>query len=64
MPVIIRHGDNGFLADNEEEFRHYLQRVGELSPEDCRRSVEERFSAAEMAGHYERRYEEVLERAG
>ena len=64
MPVIIDHGRNGFLAGDEREFKHYLQRVGELRPEDCRRSVAERFSAAEMAGHYVRRYEEVLERAG
>lgn len=64
MPVLIEHGHNGFLADDERAFKHYLGRVGEIRPEDCRRSVAERFSAAEMADRYVARYEEVLERAG
>jgi glycosyltransferase involved in cell wall biosynthesis len=64
MPVLIEHGHNGFLADDERELRHYLQQVGGIRPEDCRRSVEERFSAAAMADRYVARYEEVLERAG
>jgi glycosyltransferase involved in cell wall biosynthesis len=52
MPVIIEHGRNGFLADDEEEFARYLQRVDEIEPEDCRSSVRDRFSAAVMAERY------------
>jgi glycosyltransferase involved in cell wall biosynthesis len=63
MPVIIEHGYNGFLADGEEEFAGYLQRVGEIKPENCRRSVEERFSAAMMVDAYLKRYEQVIGRA-
>jgi glycosyltransferase involved in cell wall biosynthesis len=63
MPVIIDHGYNGFLADDEEQFKHYLERVDEIQPENCRRSVEKNFSAAEMVDRYLDRYEEVLERA-
>jgi glycosyltransferase involved in cell wall biosynthesis len=64
MPVIIEHGRNGFLADDEEEFARYLQRVDEIEPQECRRSVQDRFSAAAMAERYVQRYEEVIARAG
>jgi glycosyltransferase involved in cell wall biosynthesis len=65
MPVILQHGYNGFLADSEQEFEECLQRVrsGEIQPGNCRRSVEERFSAARMADRYVRLYEQVIERS-
>jgi glycosyltransferase involved in cell wall biosynthesis len=64
MPVIIQHGYNGFLADDEQEFERCLRRVveGEIKPENCRRSVEERFSAAQMAERYIALYEQVIAR--
>jgi glycosyltransferase involved in cell wall biosynthesis len=63
MPVIIQDGYNGFLADNEQEFEQCLQRVrsGEIKAENCRRSVEEGFSAARMADRYVGLYERVIE---
>lgn len=62
MPEIIEHGVTGFLANNEEEFTEYMQRIDEIDPAACRRSVEERFSADAMADAYIERYEEVLKR--
>ena len=60
FPEIIEHGKNGFLADNEKEFKQYMQRVNEIDPAECRRSVETKFSARTMAEAYVKRYEEVL----
>jgi glycosyltransferase involved in cell wall biosynthesis len=60
MPEIIEHGVTGFLANNEDEFIEYMQRVDEIDPEACRRSVEEKFSADAMASAYLDRYYEVL----
>lgn len=62
MPEIIEHGVNGFLANNEEEFVEYMERINEIDPADCRKSVEERFSANAMAAAYIERYNEVLRR--
>ena len=61
MPEIIQHGVNGFLADTEEEFEEYMQRVDEIDPHDCRRSVEERFSSLAMAEAYIERYEQAIQ---
>jgi glycosyltransferase involved in cell wall biosynthesis len=64
LPEIIDHGRNGFLADDESEFAQLMLRAGEIDPAACRRSVEERFSAATMAEGYLRLYREVLARTG
>jgi glycosyltransferase involved in cell wall biosynthesis len=63
MPVLIEHGYNGFLAEDERELKECLQRVkdGEIKPENCRRSVARRFSAAVMAKRYVRLYQEIIE---
>lgn len=63
MPEIIQHGVNGFLANSVEEFEECVRRIDEINPEDCRKSVEELFSAPAMAEHYIDRYAEVLKRA-
>lgn len=62
FPEIIEHGKNGFLADTEAEFKGYMQRVDEIDPEECHRSVERKFSAKMMAEAYLDRYEEVIRR--
>jgi len=63
MPVIIKDGYNGFLADDEQEFKNCLRRVGEIDPAACRKSAEEQFSAARMATRYVKLYEQVIQRA-
>lgn len=61
MPEIIQHGVNGFLAENEEEFETYMNRVDEIDPAACRASVKERFTAKNMARQYLERYQQVIE---
>ncbi len=62
MPEIIEHGVNGFLADTPEEFAVYMQRVEEIDPAACRRSVEEKFSYQFMAQRYAATYERIVKR--
>lgn len=60
MPEIIEHGVNGFLADTEEEFFDYANRVDEIDPVACRDSVALNFSARKMAQTYIHRYEMIV----
>ncbi len=63
MSEIIEHGVNGFLADTEEEFAAYLDRVDEIDPAACRRSVEQKFSAEAMADGYIAAYTAAIQKA-
>ena len=60
MPEIITHGVNGFLANSEAEFFEYANRVDEIDPAACRKSVEKLFSAKLMAAEYIKRYRQVI----
>lgn len=57
---IIEHGVNGFLANNEKEFKQYMQKVDQIDPEACRKSVEDKFSASTMTDRYLELYEKVI----
>jgi len=63
MPVLIQHGVNGFLADDEHDFARWLREVDSIDRLECRRSVEPRFSAATMTEGYIALYERVISRA-
>jgi glycosyltransferase involved in cell wall biosynthesis len=60
MPEIIKHGVNGFIADNYREFKQYMKRIDEIDPEDCRRSVEEHFSTDILTQNYLQLYREII----
>lgn len=60
MPEIIKHGVNGFLADNEDEFLEYMGRLDEIDPSACRQSVIDKFSEDVMAAGYLERYEQAI----
>lgn len=62
MPEIIEHGVTGFLADTEEEFAEYMERVDEIDPEACREAVRKKFSTEEMARSYLNRYKTVIDK--
>jgi glycosyltransferase involved in cell wall biosynthesis len=60
LPEIIEHGVNGFLADNEEEFKYYMTQVDKIDPAACRKSVEDRFTYKIMANNYIAAYETIV----
>lgn len=63
MPEIIEHGVNGFLANDAKEFEEYMQRIDEIDPKACRKSVEKHFSSIAMADQYIDRYKDVIKRS-
>jgi glycosyltransferase involved in cell wall biosynthesis len=64
LPELIEHGVTGYLADDEDEFAHYMALAGELDRLACRNAAKTRFSPDRMVQDYLRLYELVLERAG
>jgi len=60
VPEVLAHGVNGFIVDNVEQAVSAVARIGEIDRAQCRRSFEQRFTAARMAGDYLRVYENLL----
>lgn len=64
MAEIIQDGVNGFLCKSVDEMGEAAANVGEIEPEECRRVVEERFTARLQAERYVRLYEQILDGKG
>lgn len=64
MKEIIEDGVNGFLVKSFKEMGEATKNVGDIKPEECRRVVEEKFTARIMAENYVRLYERILKDGG
>jgi glycosyltransferase involved in cell wall biosynthesis len=60
VPEVIEHGRSGIVVDDYREMADALPDADRIELMECRRSVEERFSAARMVRDYEEGYEAVL----
>jgi glycosyltransferase involved in cell wall biosynthesis len=58
-PEVVDDGVTGYRRDGEDDLVEALSHVADLSPADCRRRVEERFSGPAMVRGYEAVYDEV-----
>jgi glycosyltransferase involved in cell wall biosynthesis len=63
VPEIIAHERTGLVASSVDELVDAVKRVDRLDRRECRREIEERFSASRMARDYERVYRQVVETA-
>lgn len=57
---IVRHGETGFTVTREDEFEQAMSRVDTIDPNECRRDVEQRFSATSMVSRYLDLYDEIV----
>ena len=62
VPEIVQDGRNGFVRADLEDLAAALGRASSLDRGECRASVEERFTAAQMAHHYVELFERLLQR--
>jgi len=60
VPEIISNGKTGYIVENISEAVVALQRIHEISRDECRRTFENRFTAAIMAKNYLRLYERLV----
>ena len=58
-PEVIRHGETGFLCDDDDDLVRAIAELDRIDRRACRRDVEERFSSARMAADYEAVYRRV-----
>jgi glycosyltransferase involved in cell wall biosynthesis len=60
VPEVIEHGRSGIVVDDYREMAGALAEADRLEPLECRRAVEESFSAERMVSDYLAAYEAVL----
>ena len=61
MPELIEPGVNGALVESVDQAVAAVEALAALDRRQCRRSFEERFTAARMVENYVRVYEELIE---
>jgi len=64
VPEVIEDGKTGFVRADESQLCRAASRLGELDRQTCRRTAEQRFSAARMASEYEALYDELISQNG
>ena len=60
VPEVIADGRTGIVVDDASEMPDAIEAADRLDPLECRRYVEQRFSAARMVDDYEEAYERVV----
>ena len=60
VPEVIDHGRSGLIVDDVAEMVSAIEDADALDPLECRRYVEERFSAQRMVADYVAAYETML----
>ena len=61
LPEQVINGENGYLADNEEEMVEAVKNLGLISPSRCREIVRERFSLEDQVDNYLGIYRNAIE---
>lgn len=61
MPELIRQGRDGFLVDTIDQAAEAVNHVLELDRRDCRKHVEDHFSAERMVDDYLEVYKKIIE---
>jgi len=61
MPEIIRHGEDGFLVNSNDEAIQAINEIAKLSRANCRKRVEDRFTVKRMVHDYIDVYRNILE---
>jgi glycosyltransferase involved in cell wall biosynthesis len=59
-PEVVRHGESGFLVDDESEMADAVHRVGDLDPATIRAGVSERYGIDLVTRAYEKAYRRVI----
>lgn len=60
MPEIIESGKNGFIVSDVKEAVSALHKIPEINRQDCRSTVEQKFSVEKMVDNYIEVYKQII----
>lgn len=61
MPELVESGKNGFIVSNVKEAVKVLKKIPEINRQNCRDTVEQRFSVDEMVNNYIKVYQKIID---
>ena len=61
MPELIDSGKNGFIVSDVEEAVNALTKIPEIDRQNCRDTVEKRFTVEKMVDNYIRVYKKIID---
>lgn len=56
---VVNHGINGFVCNTADEMIKGIQNINSISRQNCRKTVEDKFSSAVLAKQYEKLYKQL-----
>jgi len=62
VPEVVKNGKTGFVVKNIKEAVRAVKEIDRIKREECRKWVEENFTARKMASDYEKLYFKLLKR--
>ncbi len=63
VPEVVDDGVTGFIVEDADGMVAALERIGDIDPAVCRRTVEERFTVERLVADYEALYRQLLDRS-
>jgi glycosyltransferase involved in cell wall biosynthesis len=60
VPEVVKDGETGFIVNNKDEAIEALKNIDKIKRSDCRKHVEDNFTASSMIKGYEKVYYDVL----
>ncbi len=64
VPEVVKNGETGFVVNDFNSLLEAIKKVSEISPLQCRKWVEERFSVSRMTDDYLNFYQKAIELKG
>ena len=59
---VVQHGITGYITSTVEEMIESIKKIDQISPQACRRHIEEKFSPEKMTEGYLNLYEKILKK--
>lgn len=60
VPEIVTNGKTGFIVKTTDQMVQAIKKIGLIDRRECRKRVEENFTAERMVSEYEKVYEKIL----
>ena len=59
---IVQHGVTGYLANNPEQLKPFVEKIDDIDPYTCRERLEENFTTSVMGQNYLNMFQKIIDK--